>query len=179
MAEGLKLDLVVHQLGRFGIEAAGLQETKWFGKGVYPVADSLILVSGRPSPSNSPASSGQRGEGVALVLRHRVRYAFEFGGCQWTAVSSRILVARLKFVLHDSRVLWFSVGVCYAPTFCSSRERKDEFANTLQNVLLSVDEHDHLIVLGDFNAHIGSLYENSVWYGVRGPHGVSSINDAG
>ena len=30
VAEDRKVDLVVHQLGRFGIEAAGLQETKWF-----------------------------------------------------------------------------------------------------------------------------------------------------
>lgn len=36
------------------------------------------------------------------------------------------------------------------------------------------------MVLGDFNAHVGSRADrDDLWDGVRGPHGYSVMNDAG
>ena len=118
VSDDRKIDVVVRELNRFQIEVAGLQETKWFGSEAYAVANSVVLSSGRPVP----VESFQRGEGVALVLCGRGKAAFEFGGCQWNAVSSRILVCKLKFA--DA---WVSVALCYAPTFQSSGLKKDNF----------------------------------------------------
>ena len=38
-AEDRKVDLVVRELGRYGVKVAALQETKWFGRAVYQVGE--------------------------------------------------------------------------------------------------------------------------------------------
>jgi len=65
-AEDRKVDLVVRELGRYGMKVAPLQETKWFGRAVYRVGESVVLAAGRPVPV--PGEPVQRGEGVAIVL---------------------------------------------------------------------------------------------------------------
>ena len=34
-----KLDLLVGELGRYGVSVAGIQETRWFGSDVWPAGD--------------------------------------------------------------------------------------------------------------------------------------------
>ena len=103
------------------IDVLGLQETKWFGREQYVVAEAVVLAAGRPIP----VDNFMHGEGVALVLRSRARAAFECGGSQWRAVSSRILSCRLKWSCRESPQedgsTWMHIIVCYAPTFRSSR----------------------------------------------------------
>ena len=60
-----RIDQVVNELGRYGVMVAALQETKWFGKEVYRVGDSVVLTAGRPVPAEGQAR--KRGEGVAIV----------------------------------------------------------------------------------------------------------------
>ena len=57
---------------------AGLQETKWFGSGVYRVAESVVIASGRPVPGVGVVN--QRGEGVAIVLSGDAVEAWRAGG---------------------------------------------------------------------------------------------------
>ena len=46
---------------------AGIQETKWFGKDVWPTADGCtFLHSGSPLPEGNEVAS--RGEGVGLIM---------------------------------------------------------------------------------------------------------------
>ena len=68
-----KIDQVVDELGRYKTDIAALQETKWFGEGVYRVGGggggggrSVVLAAGRPVPRAGAVK--QRGEGVAIVL---------------------------------------------------------------------------------------------------------------
>ena len=97
------------------IDVLGLQETKWFGREQYVVAEAVVLAAGRPIP----VDNFMRGEGVALVLRSRARAAFECGGSQWRAVSSRILSCKLKWSCRESPQedgsTWMHIIVCYAP----------------------------------------------------------------
>lgn len=181
--EERKIDLVVRQLQRLGLEAAGLQETLWFGKEVYNVGDSVVLTSGRPAPC--PDSPCLRGEGVALVLRGLCRAAFVQGGCVWKAHSSRLLSASLTFVCgRNQRAYRVHVAVAYAPTFARPRCEKTEFLAQLQTFLVSVPTNEHYIILGDFNARVGSasrnlLPEEDEWRADRGPHGFGVMNPAG
>ena len=80
LREERKIDLVCRQLQRYSMDVVGLQETLWFGTNSYQVDDCLVLVSGRPTPSDG--ESARRGEGVAIVLRGRCRDAFVRGGSQ-------------------------------------------------------------------------------------------------
>lgn len=45
---------------------------------------------------------------------------------------------------------------CNAPTFAASREDKDNFFDNLQQALNEVPPNESFVILGDFNAHVGS-----------------------
>ncbi len=63
----------------------------------------------------------------------------------------------------------------YAPTFRASAKVKEKLFSDLQASLDRVDEHDLLLIIGDFNARVGSSERakgTPVWDGVRGFHGV-------
>ena len=96
-------------------------------------------------------------------------------GSQWWAHSSRLVTVKLQFgqsLLH--------VASCYAPTFAARREDKNRFFEGLWQYILSVDENEELIILGDFNARTGSGGDASnVWSHVNGPFGLGKVNDAG
>ena len=115
----------------------------------------------------------KRGEGVALVFAGPAVHAWIDGGRQWKAWNSRIVSATLSVGRNKERLHVIS---CYAPTFAASREMKDEFYACLQAVLLEIPQRDNFVLLGDFNARIGSRSAGSDW---GGPHGYGNLNDAG
>ena len=61
-----KIDQVVAELDRYKVVVVALQETRWFGNGVYKVEESVVLAAGREVPQEE--SVRRRGEGVAIVL---------------------------------------------------------------------------------------------------------------
>nr|VZI32247.1 unnamed protein product [Spirometra erinaceieuropaei] len=65
----------------------------------------------------------------------------------------------------------------YDPTMTSSDAVKDKFYEDLHALLATVSKADKLIVLGDFNARVGT--DHTVWRGVMGPHGLGGSNDNG
>ena len=174
-SEDRRIDLIVRELDRYNIKVAALQETKWFGRNVYVVGESVVLTAGRKTPQRN--ESRQRGEEVAIVLSKEAATVWRAGGEQWSAWGSRIVKVSLgsgKGSLSRIHIL-----SCYAPTFAASRE--DElFFNNLQQALDEVPLTDPYIVLGDFNARVGSRGspEMDDWGGVRGSHGMGLVNDA-
>ena len=84
---------------------------------------------------------------------------------------------RLKFSDRER----FRVFSCYAPTFSSPRAAKDEFYQSLQAALAEVEDGEKCIVLGDFNAQVGSRDGGAdPWSSVRGPtYGFGSLNSSG
>ena len=140
------------------------------------LCDSMILASGRRTPSEGECA--QRGEGVALVLRGKALAAWRHGGQQWKAWSSRWVSAILQ--VDKRTVSRIHVVSCYAPTRAASREDKDAFFQELSKIISGVLEGETYIILGDFNARVGSRQsDDDEWSGVREPHGFGSVNDAG
>ena len=45
VADERKIDQVVDELGRYEVDIAALQETKWFGEAEYKVGDSVVITS--------------------------------------------------------------------------------------------------------------------------------------
>lgn len=68
---------------------------------------------------------------------------------------------------HDTRAVLVS---CYAPTLASPEQEKDNFYNQLRY-------KDKIILMGDFNARVGSDFQS--WEGVLGHHGIGHMNSNG
>ena len=67
----------------------------------------------------------------------------------------------------------YVVSYC-APTRAANREDKDAFFQELDNIISSVASRERYVILGDFNACIGSSDNiDEEWSGVRGPHGFA------
>ena len=77
--------------------------------------------------------------------------AWKEGGSQWKSWSSRLVTACLQVGKKKLHVV-----SSYAPTRAASREEKDKFYDELGGVLSSIPESDLYVLLGDFNARIGS-----------------------
>ena len=65
----------------------------------------------------------------------------------------------------------------YAPTMTNPDEVKDKFYDDLDNVISATPRTDKLILLGDFNARVGT--DHQTWEGVIGPEGVGKCNSHG
>ena len=90
-----KIHLLMGELRKYGVSVAGIQETKWFGKDMWPVGRYTFLHSGRPLPGDQERAS--RSEGVGIVLGEKAPVAWKDAGEVWEAVSSRIISAKLKW----------------------------------------------------------------------------------
>ena len=56
--------------------------------------------------------------------------------------------------------LLLSIIRMYAPTFHSPQQEKDHFYADLQSILDAIPDEDVLVVLGDWNARLGSNQGN-------------------
>ncbi|VDM03861.1 unnamed protein product [Schistocephalus solidus] len=61
----------------------------------------------------------------------------------------------------------------YAPLRTSSDAAKDKFYEDLHALLATVPKEDKLIVLGDFNARVGT--DHAAWQGLLGLNGLGSL----
>ena len=73
-----KIDLLMGELRKYGVSVAGIQETKWFGKDVWPVGRCTFLHSGRPLPGDQERAS--RNEGVGIALDEKATVAWKNAG---------------------------------------------------------------------------------------------------
>ena len=174
--ESKKVDQIVEEMKRYNVKVAALQETKWLGNEMYQVGGSVILTAGREI--TSPGAPLQRGEGVAILLLGPAIDAWKKTGRKWKAWNSRLISACLQVGNTSSDRL--HIISCYAPTRSASREAKEDFFNELENIISAIPSGEKYILLGDFNARVGSRHPTGdQWGGVRGPHGFGETNDAG
>ena len=153
-----KATLMVHELKRFKMNITGISETKWFGNNVYDVEGFTIIYSGRPIPDKG--GRVEYNEGVGVVLDPKMSIAWRSSGEEWKAVSSRIVTVRLRFEISRgvASPTFATIVSVYAPTHRAPQlqERKDLFYNDLQSAIDSIHKNDILLLVGDFNARVGS-----------------------
>ena len=156
-----KIDLLMGELRKYGVSVAGIQETKWFGKDVWPVDRYTFLHSGCPLPGDQERAS--RNEGVGIALEEKATVAWKNAGEVWNAISSRIISARLKWVHTGKKKggwsrkasgTYVSVVCAYEPKAKALPSIKLKFYDDLQDTIDRIPHNGILVMLGDFNARV-------------------------
>ena len=155
--------LITRELGRYDIDIAALSETRFLDKGqlVEEKAGYTIFWSGRTKGRKS---------GVAFAVKTKLVSQLE---SLPQGINDRIMTMRLP--LNDGKhVTLISI---YAPTMTNPEENKELFYQQLDEVIRKVPKQDKMIILGDFNARVGSSSDS--WKGIIGKHGIGQENSNG
>ena len=87
--------------------------------------------------------------------------------------SDHIIFLRLQ--IQDNK--FAPVLGVYASTLQAETGVDEAFYRDRHNLQQQVDSKDELLILGDFNARVGRVFE--LWKGVLGRHGIGNCNDNG
>ena len=88
-------------------------------------------------------------------------------------ISERLMTLRIQL----SPTRHATLISAYAPTMTSALETKNAFYDLLDETLRLIPSSDKIILLGDFNARVGS--DSEVYAGIVGRHGVGKVNENG
>ena len=93
----------------------------------------------------------------------------------WKAWNSRIISAILVSGSRSQDRI--HVLFCYAPTYAYSKKEKESFFDSLQQAVSIVLPGERYVILGAFNARVGSKLDEDEWWHVRGPHVYGETNE--
>ncbi|BHF70849.1 hypothetical protein SprV_0401390200 [Sparganum proliferum] len=159
--------LVARELARYKVDIAALSETRFSEQGQLEEvgAGYTFFWSGRPRTE-------RRDAGVAFAIRNDIVGRLP---CLPQGINDRLMSLRLPLRRGGKFVTIISA---YAPPMTSTdAAARDKFYEDLHALLATVSKADTLIVLGDFNARVGT--DHTAWRGVLGPHGLRGSNDNG
>lgn len=162
MLDIAKLEQVEKEMTQYKLEFLGLCETRWPDSGEYKTESGMSLIFSGKHPE-LPRSSG-----VGLLMSTNTRKAL----IEWKPICDRIIMARFR-----TRVRNLTCVQCYAPTDAATDDDKKASYSNLSTVLDNINIGDIKIVLGDFNAQLGS--NNMGREKVMGKHGLGRLTDNG
>ena len=155
--------LIDRELNRYKVDIAALSETRLADAGEEHEANYTFFWSGKPVTE-------KRESGVGFAIKSSLVPKL-IGKPK--AVTDRLMV--VKIPLPQKRTA--TIISVYAPTMQHTDEFKNDFYTALKAEISAVPRKDKLIILGDFNARVGSDW--STWAGVLGKHGVGKCNSNG
>ena len=157
--------LVGRELGRYDIQIAALSETRFADVGEIKEvgAGYTFFWSGRKSEERREA-------GVGFAIKTEL--VGKLSGLP-KGINDRLMTLRLPLTGNKHA----TIVSAYAPTMTNPDEVKDKFYDDLDNVISATPRTDKLILLGDFNARVGT--DHQTWEGVIGPEGVGKCNSNG
>lgn len=157
--------LVARELARYKVDIAALSEARLADKGQLTETGGgyTFYWSGRSAEERREA-----GVGFAIKTTHVPKLAIIPEG-----LNDRLMIMKLPLE-HKTNATLISA---YAPTMTNSVEIKDKFYEELDSLISSVPQSEKLIVLGDFNARVGTDYQ--AWQNAIGKHGVGKCNSNG
>ncbi|BHF62008.1 hypothetical protein SprV_0100498900 [Sparganum proliferum] len=158
--------LVARELARYKVDIAALSETRFSEQGQLEEvgAGYTFFWSGRPR-------SERRDAGVAFAIRNDIVGRLP---CLPQGINDRLMSLRLPLRRGGK---FATIISAYALPMTSPDPAKDKFYEDLHALLATVSKADKLVVLGDFNARVGT--DHTAWRGVLGPHGLRGSNDNG
>lgn len=152
-----KLELLRNEMAPYECDILGLAEMRWTGVGELNGGE--MIWSGEEK---------NHVRGVGFLLSKRAKCAL----LGYNPVNSRIIVARFS-----GTPLNIAVIQVYAPTSDSTEEDIETFYGQLEHTIEDLPKKDVKIVMGDWNAKVGT--ENVGWEQVMGRHGYGERNERG
>ncbi|VDL90204.1 unnamed protein product [Schistocephalus solidus] len=140
---------VARELARYKVDIAAFSETRFSEQGQLEEAE-------------------RRDTGVAFAIRNDIVRRLP---CLPQGINDRLM----SLHLHLRGDQFATIISAYAPPRTNPDAAKDEFYEDLHGLLATVPKADNLIILGDFNAHVGT--DQAAWQGVLGPQDLGSCND--
>nr|VZI49109.1 unnamed protein product [Spirometra erinaceieuropaei] len=156
--------LVARELARYKVGIAALIETRFSEQGQLEEvgAGYTFFWSGRPRAE-------RRDAGAAFAIRTDIVGRLP---CLPQGINDRLMSLRQPLRRGGK---FATIISAYAPRMTSPDAVRDKFYEDLHALLATVSKADKLIVLGDFNACVGT--DHTAWRGVLGPHGLRGSND--
>ncbi|KAF7246946.1 Craniofacial development protein 2 [Varanus komodoensis] len=152
-----KLDVVKQEMTSLNINILGISELKWTGMGEFNSDDHQVYYCGQES---------LRRNGVAFIVNKRVRKA---------VMGYNLQNDRMISVQIQSKPLNITVVQIYSPTTGAEEAEIDRFHEGLQHLQELTPKNDVLIIMGDWNAKVGSQKRT----GITGKFGLGVQNEAG
>ena len=155
MFEAGKAQQIANEMSRYKISLLGISETRWTKSGRLRLASGqTILYSGFEE------DHARHIHGVGFMLSAETAKTL----MGWEPVNARLITARFYGTPTN-----ISIVQGYAPTNDAEPEEKVEFYDTLQSTIDKIPMKDLLIIMGDFNAKIGSdnTGREELWEGME------------
>ncbi|KAF7243568.1 Craniofacial development protein 2 [Varanus komodoensis] len=152
-----KLDMVKQEMTRLNIDILGTSELKWTGMGEFNSDDHQVYYCRQES---------LRRNGVAFIVNKRVGKAV----LGYNLQNDRMISVRIQ-----GKPFSITVVQVYASTTGAEEAEVDRSYEGLQHLLESTPKNDVLIIMGDWNAKVGSQKIT----GITGKFGLGLQNEAG
>ena len=143
---------VVEEMKSYRLEVLGVSETRLKACGEREIGEVVMIYSG--------VSEGRAKGGVAVIVSAESKDCLS----EWMCVKERLLKIRMRV-----GQVWVTLIQTYAPTEDSEEGVKDSFYDSLEELITKVPKGDHVVLMGDLNARVGS--DTEFWRGVIGRQG--------
>ncbi|XP_076043776.1 uncharacterized protein LOC143026877 [Oratosquilla oratoria] len=153
--------LIAYELQKYDIDIAALNETRFSDEGSITESGEGYTFLWKGLNEGDP-----RFHGVAFAVKTKLLNNIPHSptGHNERLISWRIPITNRRYV---------TLVNVYTPTLVSDDEIKDPFYAQLNDIIQAIPREDKIILLGDFNARVGSSHH--LWEGVLGRHGVAHL----
>ena len=165
MFEAGKTKQIAAEMKKYELSILGISETHWTGVGQSKLSTGELLLHSGHTVDGAPHT-----QGVALMLSRSAQGAL----IGWEGHGTPIITATFR---TTNRRINMDIVQCYVPTNNGEDEEKENFYQKLHAIVKILPSRNIIMVMGDFNAKIGS--DNKGLETVMGREGVGERNDNG
>lgn len=157
-----KRSIVEKEMESYKLSILGVSETHMRGNGHFrTTAGNTMYFSG-----NTNASL----HGVGIILSPEINKCV----LGYNPVSDRIITVKL-----NTKPCTLNIIQIYAPTSQSSEEELEDFYGTLGDTLNKIPNREIMLILGDWNAKVGTTEADDELRQVVGKYGLGTRNERG